>query len=109
MKVLATIVLVVLGALIACAPTSALTINEDESVTTGSVSPKAIAQKRARTRVRVRPIYPRHPVTTFYPSADEIRYPGPNARRECVARYVEEHRPSGTVVTPRMSCRWVRG
>ena len=35
--------------------------------------------------------------------------PGPNAKRECAARYVEEHRPSGTVVTPRLRCWWVRG
>lgn len=109
MKAFATIVLLLLGALLAAAPGAALTISEDESVSTASVSPRAVAQKRARTRVRVRPIYPRHPVTTFYPPSYDIRYPGPNARRECVARYVEEHRPSGTVVTPRMSCRWVRG
>ena len=108
-KVLATIVLVLLGGLLAAAPSAALTVNEDESVSTGAVSSRAVAQKRARTRVRVRPIYPRHPVTTFYPPSYDIRYPGPNARRECVARYVEEHRPSGTVVTPRMRCRWVRG
>ena len=39
----------------------------------------------------------------------KTKLPGPNAKRECVARYVEEHRPSGTVVTPRMRCWWVRG
>ena len=80
-KVLATIVLVLLGGLLAAAPSAALTVNEDESVSTGAVSSRAVAQKRARTRVRVRPIYPRHPVTTFYPPSYDIRYPGPNARR----------------------------
>ena len=108
-KVLATIVLVLLGGLIAASPSAALIVNEDESVSSIAVASKASAQKRARTRLRVRPVYPRHPYTTFYPPSYDVRYPGPNARRECVARYVEEHRPSGTVVTPRMNCRWVRG
>ena len=109
MKIIAIIVLVLLGGLIAASPSAALIVNEDDSVSTGAVASKAVAQKRARTRLRVRPVYPRHPYTTFYPPSYDVRYPGPNARRECVARYVEEHRPSGTVVTPRMNCRWVRG
>jgi hypothetical protein len=62
-----------------------------------------------RTRLRVRPLYPRQPFHSLYPPPYDVRYPGPNARRECVARYVQEHRPSGTVVTPRMRCWWVRG
>ena len=37
------------------------------------------------------------------------RYLPPSARRECRAWYVEEHRPSGTVITPRQQCWWVRG
>jgi hypothetical protein len=35
--------------------------------------------------------------------------PGPNAVRDCTATYVEEHRPSGTVITPRMNCFWRPG
>ena len=64
--------------------------------------------KRARPRVNVRPLYPRQNFHSFYPSPYPIAYPGPNARRECVARYVTEHRPSGTVIVPRMRCWWVR-
>jgi len=30
--------------------------------------------------------------------------PGPDAVRECTAHYVEEYRPSGTVIVPRMNC-----
>lgn len=30
--------------------------------------------------------------------------PGPNAVRDCTATYVQEYRPSGTVITPRMTC-----
>jgi hypothetical protein len=32
-----------------------------------------------------------------------------NAVRQCVARLVQENRPSGTVVVPRMWCWWERG
>ena len=35
--------------------------------------------------------------------------PGPNAVRDCTATYVQEYRPSGTVITPRMHCYWRRG
>lgn len=35
--------------------------------------------------------------------------PGPNAVRECTATYVQEYRPSGTVITPRMNCFWRPG
>lgn len=33
-------------------------------------------------------------------------YPGPNAVRICNAHYVQEYRPSGTVIVPRMRCYW---
>jgi hypothetical protein len=69
----------------------------------------AQTQTRPRTRLRVRPLYPRQRYHSLYPPPYDVRYPGPNARRECVARYVQEYRPSGTVVTPRMRCWWVRG
>lgn len=35
--------------------------------------------------------------------------PGPNAVRDCTAHYVQEYRPSGTVITPRMNCVWRPG
>lgn len=39
----------------------------------------------------------------------EYDYPGPNATRQCVARYEQEFRPAGTVIVPRMHCWWQRG
>ena len=66
-------------------------------------------QARARTRLRVRPIYPYRRYHSLYPVPYASNIPGPNAKRECVARYVEEYRPSGTVIVPRMRCWWVRG
>jgi lipoprotein-anchoring transpeptidase ErfK/SrfK len=70
------------------------------------VAAEASAQRRIRrppTRLRVYPNYQWEP--DVYP-----RYnPGPNAVRECNATYVQEYRPSGTVIVPRMSCYWRRG
>jgi len=64
---------------------------------------------RPRTRLQVRPLYPYRRSNAIYPLPYDYEYPGPNARRECVDRYVTEYRPSGTVIVPRMRCWWVRG
>lgn len=59
-------------------------------------------RKRPPARLRVTPYYSPDGV---YP-----RYnPGPDAVRECNATYVQEYRPSGTVIVPHMSCYWRRG
>ncbi len=58
--------------------------------------------RRPRARVR---IYRAPDERGVYPSYN----PGPDAVRDCTATYVEEHRPSGTVITPRMNCFWRRG
>ena len=68
---------------------------------------RSMPRRSTRPTRRV-PIYPRYQVEPddgVYP-----RYnPGPNAVRDCTATYVEEHRPSGTVITPRMNCFWRPG
>ena len=69
--------------------------------------PAADRQVRVRRSPRRVPIYPR-----IQPEPDGVypRYfPGRNAVRECTATYVQEYRPSGTVIVPRMSCYWRRG
>jgi hypothetical protein len=63
-----------------------------------------MSAERRRPRVRVR-IYPQAWPDDVYPRYD----PGPNAVRVCNARYVQEYRPSGTVIVPHMSCYWRRG
>jgi hypothetical protein len=63
-------------------------------------------QRRLRPPTRLR-VYP-----NYEPGPDGVypRYfPGPNAVRECNATYVQEYRPSGTVIVPRMSCFWRPG
>ena len=59
--------------------------------------------RRPSARLRVYPNYQGPPeVAPRY-------YPGPNAVRVCSATYVQEYRPSGTVIVPRMSCYWRPG
>ena len=65
---------------------------------------RRIGRRSPPTRLRV---YPR-----YIPDSDDVYpryYPGPNAVRDCTASYVEEFRPSGTVIVPRMNCFWRRG
>jgi hypothetical protein len=59
--------------------------------------------RRPPTRLRVHPYY--YQQEDVYPHYN----PGPNAVRVCNATYVQEYRPSGTVIVPRMSCYWTRG
>ena len=62
------------------------------------VSPHG-AQGKRRPQVR---IYRQRDERGVYP-----RYnPGPNAVRACSAHLVQEFRPSGTVIVPRMNCFW---
>jgi hypothetical protein len=59
---------------------------------------------RPPKRLRIYPRYQAEP-DDVYP-----RYnPGPNAVRVCNATYVQEFRPSGTVIVPRTTCVWRRG
>jgi hypothetical protein len=59
---------------------------------------------RPPRRIRVYPRYLAEP-DGVYP-----RYnPGPNAVRVCNASYVQEYRPSGTVIVPHTTCVWRRG
>jgi hypothetical protein len=63
-----------------------------------------VSAQTRRPRARVR-IYRNDDVRGVYP-----RYnPGPNAVRDCTATYVQEFRPSGTVIVPRMNCFWRPG
>jgi hypothetical protein len=59
-------------------------------------------------RLRRVPIYRSAP-DHWEPDVIPRYNPGPNAVRTCSVAYVEEHRPSGTVITPHMSCHWRPG
>jgi hypothetical protein len=58
-------------------------------------------RRRPQARLRVTPYYEPEGVYPHY-------NPGPNAVRVCNATYVQEYRPSGTVIVPRMTCYWSR-
>jgi hypothetical protein len=65
------------------------------------------AQERQRPRIRVQP---QQPAAWPYPRPDDYSWPAPGpAYRQCEDWYLTEYRPSGTVITPQMRCRWVRG
>jgi hypothetical protein len=61
--------------------------------------------RRPPARLRVYPSYPSYRPDDVYPRY----FPGRNAVRDCTATLVEEFRPSGTVITPRMHCFWRPG
>jgi hypothetical protein len=65
-----------------------------------------ISAQRRRPLRRV-PIYP--PREEWQPDVYPRYNPGPNAVRDCNVTYVQEYRPSGTVITPRMNCYWRPG
>ena len=67
---------------------------------------EASAQRRIRRPLRRLPIYPRY---EWEPDVYPRYNPGPNAVRDCTATYVQEYRPSGTVIVPHMNCYWRRG
>jgi|GEM_PF-3892841 len=64
------------------------------------------AQTRQRPRIRIQRT---QPPAWDYPRPGDYSWPGPGAVRHCVDWYATEYRPSGTVITPQMRCRWVRG
>jgi hypothetical protein len=66
------------------------------------VSAQSRRVRRPPTRLRV---YPRYAPDDVYPRY----FPGRNAVRDCTATYVQEFRPSGTVITPRLNCFWRPG
>ena len=96
------------GLLVAASPTAAEMAQPSAGAQTATDF-SAQSRPRARTRIRVQKYYPYRRWHSLYPLPYDIEYPGPNAKRACTARYVQEYRPSGTVVVPRMSCWWVRG
>jgi len=71
-----------------------------------ALTPDDLTARPARSARRIR-IYPR---VQAEPDGVYPRYnPGPNAVRVCNASYVQEYRPSGTVIVPHMTCVWRRG
>jgi hypothetical protein len=88
----------------AAAQTAQATRTAQASQPAADERPAQPAARRPTTRLRIYPRYQAEP-DGVYPRY----FPGQNAVRECNATYVQESRPSGTVIVPRMSCYWRRG
>jgi hypothetical protein len=95
------------GLLVGVSPIAAETARPSADAQTATDF-SAQSRPRARTRIRVQKYYPYRRWHALYPLPYDVEYPGPNARRDCSVRYVQEYRPSGTVIVPRMNCWWVR-
>jgi hypothetical protein len=66
---------------------------------------QAARPARPPRRIRIYPRYQAEPGPDVYPRY----FPGSNAVRVCSAAYVQEYRPSGTVIVPHMTCVWRGG
>ncbi len=73
---------------------------------TAQAVPTDMSAQQRRRAIRRVPVYPRQ---EWRPPVYPQYNPGPNAVRDCTATYVQEYRPSGTVITPRMNCYWRPG
>lgn len=70
----------------------------------GAATEFSAQRRRHRPPTRIF-VHPRYNPDDVYPRY----YPGPNAVRDCTAHLVQEFRPSGTVITPRVDCFWRPG
>jgi hypothetical protein len=84
---------------------------EAQTVSQGTRTAQAVTAEplvqpaRPPRRLRIYPRYYEAEPDGVYP-----RYnPGPNAVRVCSASYVQEYRPTGTVIVPHTTCVWRRG
>jgi hypothetical protein len=94
------------GLMAACSLFSAEAQTTAQGTRTAQATTREPFAQPARPPRRIR-IYPR---TLAEPDGVYPRYnPGPNAVRVCNASYVQEFRPSGTVIVPHMTCVWRRG
>ena len=104
-------VVAALGALACISPATAAPLQADRSAERAAVTDVSAQSRtpRARPRIRVTPRYPYRTWHSPYPLPYTYEYPGPGATRDCRAKLVQEYRPSGTVIVPRMQCWWVPG
>jgi hypothetical protein len=97
------------GLALSASGTQAQTVSPAVKIAQATFPPEQWSPPRhVRRPLRRVPIYPPNegtPEQGIYPYYN----PGPNAVRDCVANYVQEARPSGTVIVPRMHCHWRPG
>ncbi|MCA1454875.1 hypothetical protein I6F35_16825 [Bradyrhizobium sp. BRP22] len=94
------------GALVPVASAQAQTAPSARQAAQAAGSTISDASAQRRRPLRRIPIYRED---HWEPDVIPRYNPGPNAVRDCTATYVQEYRPSGTVITPRMHCFWRPG
>jgi hypothetical protein len=93
-------VLAALAAFVAL-PVKMASAQSASGVRVAQAAPQDPFAPRRRPTARLR-------VTPYEEGVVPHYYPGPNAVRVCNATYVQEYRPSGTVIVPHMICYWSR-
>jgi hypothetical protein len=105
-----SLILLALGCTLLRAATDVACAQIARGAAVSSIEPSyVLAQsrpRRARTRIRVMPTYPYRLYSTDYPVPYKYEYPGPGAVRQCRSWLAAEDRASGSVIVPRMRCRW---
>lgn len=104
MRITVSAIGLVFVAALSAAPASAQTAPREQGFQVAQIYQDPGYREPQRPRPRVR-IYRDYDERGVYPSYN----PGPNAVRDCTATYVQEFRPSGTVITPRVNCYWRPG
>ena len=108
MSRIAVVIIIAGAAVLVSAPASFAQFPSDD--TEVSAPPKQRpARARARTRIRVTPVYPYRTYPTTYPVPYTYEAPGPGHVRQCASWLAQENRLSGTVIVPRMRCWWEPG
>jgi lipoprotein-anchoring transpeptidase ErfK/SrfK len=105
MKAIGAVVAVFLAGALVLPSQASRAQSASSSVRVAQAAPTDAPPPPIRRTPRLR-IYPNYEAV---PEVDPRYYPGPNAVRECNATYVQEYRPSGTVIVPRMHCFWRPG
>jgi hypothetical protein len=106
MKRIVTVAFLAVWAGLLLTETGAQAESASPGVRTAQAAPTDVSAQRRLRRV---PVYPAYPGDYWQPDVYPRYNPGPNAVRVCNAHYVQEYRPSGTVITPRMHCFWRPG
>jgi hypothetical protein len=93
------------GTVLAGMMLASVTVRAEPLVAAAQMRSGSSTDVSAQRRLKRIPIYPRAE-DHWQPDVAPRYNPGPNAVRVCNAHYVQEARPSGMVIVPRMSCYW---
>jgi hypothetical protein len=115
-KVPIAIVAATLGCLVVLDVAGAEPARRSTAAVASDLSAQQRPVRRARPRIVVTPRIPYEQSIgrsgnrfDVFPRPYRYEWPGPNAQRDCVSWLQPEYRLTGTVIVPRLRCRWVPG